>query len=152
MDGLRVKLFLSCWLALGVTAAFAYQASLIPSSSLIRPEELANILQARGEKPLILQVGSRVLFQQAHITGSEYVGAGSTEAGLQALKNRVEGLPKSTSIVLYCGCCPWGHCPNVEPVDKTLRRLGFNQVKTLYIANNFGTDWVQKGYPTAKGD
>jgi len=146
-----MRVALGCLLALAVSA-LAYQASLIPSSSLIQPEELAKIVQARGEKPLILQVGSRVLFQQAHISGSEYIGAASTEAGQQSLKKRVEGLPKNTFIVLYCGCCPWGHCPNAEPADRTLRSLGFIQVKTLYIANNFGTDWVQKGYPTAKGD
>ena len=152
MHALRTKVVLGCLLALAVSA-LAYQASLIPSSSLIQPEELAKIVEApRGGKPLILQTGSHVLFQQAHISGSEYVGAASTEAGQQSLKKRVEGLPKNTFIVLYCGCCPWGHCPNVEPADRTLRSLGFIKVKTLYIANNFGTDWVQKGYPTAKGD
>src|SRR6478609_7174654 len=93
MEGLRMRVALGCLLALAVSA-LAYQASLIPSSSLIQPEELAKIVQARGEKPLILQVGSRVLFQQAHISGSEYVGAASTEAGQQSLKKRVEGLPK----------------------------------------------------------
>ena len=134
-------------------AAHGYQASLIPSSSLIQIDELAGILKtATGEKPLMLQVGSRVLFQQAHIAGSEYVGAASTEAGVQALKKRVEGLPRTKFVVLYCGCCPWSHCPNAEPADKALRSLRFTNVKTLYIANNFGTDWVQKGYPTAKGD
>jgi rhodanese-related sulfurtransferase len=135
-----------------VTAA-AYQASLIPSSSLLQPEELAKLLQTpKGEKPLMLQIGSRVLFEQAHITGSEYVGAASTETGLHALHKRVEGLPKNKLIVLYCGCCPWSHCPNAEPADKALRTLGFSNVKTLYIANNFGKDWVQKGYPTVKGE
>jgi len=33
-----------------------------------------------------------------------------------------------------------------------LRALGFTNVKSLYIANNFGADWVEKGYPVAKGD
>jgi rhodanese-related sulfurtransferase len=140
-------------LAVSVVAAYAFQASMIPASSLMQPEELATLVQSQhGEKPLILQVGSRVLFEQAHIAGSEYVGAASTDAGVQALKKRVEGLPKSKFIVLYCGCCPWSHCPNAEPADKALRSLGFSNVKTLYIANNFGTDWVQKGYPTAKGE
>ena len=32
-----------------------------------------------------------------------------------------------------------------------LRALGFKQVKALYIADNFGTDWINKGYPVAKG-
>jgi len=30
--------------------------------------------------------------------------------------------------------------------------MGFTNVKVLYISNNFGTDWVSKGYPVAKGD
>jgi hypothetical protein len=30
--------------------------------------------------------------------------------------------------------------------------MGFSNVKVLYVANNFGTDWVDKGYPTVKGE
>jgi hypothetical protein len=30
--------------------------------------------------------------------------------------------------------------------------MGFTNVKVLYIADNFGTNWVDKGYPTAKGE
>jgi len=55
-------------------------------------------------------------------------------------------------IVLYCGCCPWNHCPNVKPAYDALQAMGFRNLKVLYIANNFGADWVDKGYPTAKGD
>ncbi len=136
-----------------VCVAFAYQASLIPSSRLISPDELAKILQAsKDEKPLMLQVGSHVLYSQAHIPGSEYIGPASTEDGLQRLRKRAESLPRNKSIIIYCGCCPWSHCPNVKPADDALHALGFTNVKVLYIANNFGTDWVDKGYPVAKGD
>jgi thiosulfate/3-mercaptopyruvate sulfurtransferase len=136
-----------------VCAAFAYQASLIPSSRLINPDELAKVLQAsKGEKPLMLQVGSHVLYSQAHIPGSEYIGPSATGDGLQRLRKRVESLPRNKSILLYCGCCPWSHCPNVKPADDALHALGFTNVKVLYIANNFGMDWVDKGYPVAKGD
>jgi len=39
--------------------AFAYQASLIPASRLVNPDELVKILQsAKSEKPLMIQVGS----------------------------------------------------------------------------------------------
>jgi thiosulfate/3-mercaptopyruvate sulfurtransferase len=54
--------------------------------------------------------------------------------------------------VLYCGCCPWSHCPNVHTAYQELQALGFTSVKVLYIADDFGTDWVDKGYPTAKGE
>jgi rhodanese-related sulfurtransferase len=133
--------------------ALAYQASLIPASRLINPAELVKILQsAKSEKPLMIQVGSHVLYTQAHIPGSEYIGPASSESGLQSLRRRVESLPRNKVIVLYCGCCPWSHCPNVKPADDALHVMGFTNVKVLYIADNFGADWVGKGYPVAKGD
>jgi thiosulfate/3-mercaptopyruvate sulfurtransferase len=133
--------------------AFADQASLIPNSELISPDELVKILQAsKSEKPLMIQVGSHVLYSQAHIPGSEYIGPASSESGLTQLRKRVEGLPRNTLVLIYCGCCPWSHCPNVKPADDALHAMGFTRVKVLYIGNNFGTDWVDKGYPVAKGD
>jgi len=131
----------------------AQQASLIPSSRLIKPEELVAVLQSStGEKPLLIQVGSHVLYSQAHIPGSEYIGPASTANGLEQLRHRIESLPRKKFIVIYCGCCPWSHCPNIKPANDVLEAMGFTHVKVLYIANNFGTDWVDKGYPVAKGD
>jgi thiosulfate/3-mercaptopyruvate sulfurtransferase len=119
----------------------------------ISPEELIKTLKySTGDKPAMFQVGFRVLYAQAHIPGSEYVGAASTDSGLKQLQQRVEALPKNRFIVLYCGCCPWIHCPNVKPAYEKLHALGFTNVKVLYIAENFGTDWVDKGYPVAKGE
>ena len=138
---------------ISVSAVLAFQASSIPASGLINPEELVKILQsAQGEKPLMIQVGSHVLYEQAHIPGSEYIGPASYESGLQQLRKRVEALPRRKFIVVYCGCCPWSHCPNVKPADDALRALGFANVKVLYIPDNFGANWVDKGYPVAKGE
>ena len=131
----------------------AGQAGSIPTTRLIQPEELVKLLKASGkDAPLMIQVGSHVLFAQAHIPGSEYIGPASSDSGVQQLQKRVESLPRTKFIVLYCGCCPWGHCPNVKPADDALHALGFNNVKVLYIADNFGTNWVDKGYPVAKGE
>jgi thiosulfate/3-mercaptopyruvate sulfurtransferase len=119
----------------------------IPQAQLMQPEELNRRLHAGGaDKPLVLQVGSRVLFAEAHIAGSEYAGAGSQPAGLQQLQSRVAPLSRKTLIVLYCGCCPWNRCPNVAPAYRLLQGLGFTRVKVLYLADNFGTDWADKGY------
>jgi len=115
-------------------------------------EDLVHMLSAKTGKPLLFHVGSHMLYLQAHIPGSEYLGAGSTPEGMERLRKRVGGLPKHADIVLYCGCCPWSHCPNVNPAYDALRQMGFMNVKVLYIANNFGTDWVDKGYPVAKGE
>ncbi|MGA7831360.1 MAG: rhodanese-like domain-containing protein [Terracidiphilus sp.] len=125
----------------------------IPASQLIQPDELNLLLHAeRANKPLVLQVGSHMLFAQAHIAGSEYGGAGARPEGLKRLQDRVAPLPKKTVIVLYCGCCPWNHCPNIEPAMRLLRELGFTNVKALYLATNLGSDWVDKGYPVESGD
>ncbi len=118
----------------------------IPQSALMQPAVLAHMLTS-GNKPLILQVGSRMLFNEAHIRGSEYSGPGSESEGLQSLHDRVTSLPRKKLIVLYCGCCPWTHCPNVSPAYSQLTAMGFTNVKVLYLPNNFGTDWVSKGYP-----
>ncbi len=142
----------------GLRAQYAYptapseSAYAIPQDHLLQPEQLVHILQAPGaDKPLILQVGSHVLYMEAHIPGSEFVGPGSQTSGLQLLQFRVNSLPRKTFIVLYCGCCPWSRCPNVGPAFETLRRMGFTHVKVLYLADNFGADWVSRGYPVAQG-
>jgi thiosulfate/3-mercaptopyruvate sulfurtransferase len=135
------------------SSAFAFQATATPSAELLNPEDLVRILQSSKQpKPLMIQVGSHVLYTQAHIPGSEYIGPASSEAGLAQLRKRIESLPRNRFIVLYCGCCPWTHCPNVKPAADALHALGFTNFKVLYIANNFGADWVSKGYPVANGE
>ena len=125
----------------------------IPSTQLVTSGELAKTLQSPGaKKPLLFEVGPHSLYLQAHIPGSEYLGATSSDAGRKQLRQRVKTLPHNTPIVMYCGCCPWSHCPNVHTAYQELQALGFTSVKVLYIADDFGTDWVDKGYPTAKGE
>ena len=111
-------------------------------------EELARVLGSTGaEKPAMFHVGFRVLFAQAHIPGSQFAGPGANQAGLDALRKAVSALPKTKPIVLYCGCCPWERCPNLEQPWRMLVAAGFSNVKVLYLPKNFGQDWVQKGYP-----
>jgi thiosulfate/3-mercaptopyruvate sulfurtransferase len=127
-------------------------ATQLTANQLIQPEALVAWLQtSKSPKPLLLQVGFRVLYVQAHIPGSEYVAAGSSAGGLQQLRARVEKLPRNKAIVLYCGCCPWTHCPNVQGAYQEVHSMGFTNVKVLYIAHDFGTDWVSKGYPVETG-
>ncbi len=128
-------------------------AQLLPGSAqLINPDTLASILQSStSEKPLILNVGPYLLYMQAHIPGAEYIGPTSDSQGMEALRKRIKSLPHNKFIVLYCGCCPWEHCPNVRAAYYTLHKAGFTKAKVLYIPNNIGVDWVYKGYPTIKG-
>ncbi len=135
------------------SALAAEPATSIPAADLIQPAELAaNLKSPSLPKPLILQVGFRNLYAQAHIPGSEYIGAAREEAGLKQLRDRATKLSKDSAIVIYCGCCPWSRCPNVAAAYDTLHALGFTKVKVLYIAQNFGDNWVDQGYPVAKGE
>ena len=57
-----------------------------PSRSSCSLTELSRLLNMRGaERPLILQVGSHVLFAESHIKGSEYVRSRLTGCGLAAV-------------------------------------------------------------------
>jgi thiosulfate/3-mercaptopyruvate sulfurtransferase len=118
----------------------------------ITPQALLRVLQSnqRG-KLLILNVAPRILYAQAHIEGAEYIGPTNDPRGIEVLRNRVKSVPKNKQIIVYCGCCPWDHCPNVRPAFAELKKLGFENVKVLHISNNFGTDWVDQGLPVARG-
>jgi thiosulfate/3-mercaptopyruvate sulfurtransferase len=137
--------------ASGVDAE-AVAASSIAAADLLQPADLAATLKSNSAtRPLVLQVGFRKLFDEAHIVDAEYAGPSNESAGLAVLRTRVAKLPRDSAIVIYCGCCPWGHCPNIGVAFSALRVLGFRNVKALYIADNFGTDWIEKGYPVTRG-
>jgi thiosulfate/3-mercaptopyruvate sulfurtransferase len=124
----------------------------IPQENLIQPAALNQLLQGKAvTRPTVLQVGSHMMFSEAHIPGSIYAGPGAQSSGLDLLASKVGKLKKNDLIVIYCGCCPWSHCPNVGPAFKKLHDMGFTHVKVLYLANNFGDDWVNKGYRVEQG-
>ena len=122
----------------------------IPKANLIQPADLNKIIASKyATQPLVFQIGSRMMYDQAHIPGAEYIGAGSQASGIDALKSRVGSLNKSQPIILYCGCCPWIRCPNVGPAFAALQNMGFRNVKVLYLEQDFGTNWAGPGYAVA---
>jgi hypothetical protein len=60
-------------------------------------------------------------------------------------------VPRSANLVIYCGCCPFDHCPNIRPAYKALHEMGFVHVRVLVLPTSFAADWVEKGYPVEKG-
>ena len=127
-------------------------AQTIEAVALVQPEAFAKELQSGGPKPTILFVGPKFLYTQAHVAGAEFIGPASNPQSMEDLRKRVAAIPKNARIVLYCGCCPWDHCPNIRPAYSELRKLGFTSVKVLYMATSLGKDWVEKGYPVEKGE
>lgn len=136
-------------LALLPAAAQPGTAPAIPQTVLMKPADLANDIKA-GKAPVILQVGFSVLYQQAHIPGAIYAGPGNKEEGIDNLKKQAASLAKDKPLVIYCGCCPWEKCPNIAAAWKELTAEGFKNLKVLYLPQNFGEDWADKGYPVVK--
>jgi hypothetical protein len=153
MRSFTFRLWLAVAIAFCLLPALAQRAKAqdIPSAARIQPAALAAILHS-SRPPMVLQVGSHTLFEEAHIPAAIYAGPDSTQEGRQLLQQTVATLDKSTPIVIYCGCCPWTHCPNIRPAFHELQHLGFTHVQALYLAHNFGTDWIHAGYPVTYGD
>jgi rhodanese-related sulfurtransferase len=142
-DASRGRVILMKALILGICVSAL--AMLAADLALVQPKDLAAQL---AEKPAIFHVGFNTLYRNGkHIAGSVYAGPGSKADGLAALRTAVEKLPRDREIVIYCGCCPWDHCPNIRPAFALLRDMGFTRVKALYIAENLKTNWVDAGYP-----
>jgi thiosulfate/3-mercaptopyruvate sulfurtransferase len=123
------------------------------TAQMVQPADLAKELAAPAhpDEPAVVCVGFRPLYQGAHIPHAVFHGAASTGAGLAELKSWAQKIPKATNVVLYCGCCPLAHCPNLRPAFVAMRDMGFTNLRVLILPNDFNTDWIQKGYPIEKG-
>lgn len=140
--------------ALGADAPDAATKDLQPGSPVImQPQELVKALKdSKAGKPLVFYVGPEIFYRQGHVPGAEFLGPAGRPEGLQKLHARAASLPHSTSIVIYCGCCPWSHCPNTHPAYNELKSMGFTHLRVLFLETSFGTDWAEKGYPVQKGN
>lgn len=118
-----------------------------PRDRLMEPATLAGMLRDHTKPPVVISVVFPVLYRQKHIAGAKFAGPTSKPEGISALKRAVSPLSKSTLIVLYCGCCPMVHCPNIRPAFQALSELGYTNVRVLELPNNFRTDWQDKGFP-----
>jgi rhodanese-related sulfurtransferase len=123
-----------------------------PSSQLLQPAVLAKqLVDKHSSLPTVVFVGFRSLYVGGHVPGAAFHGTASTEQGLSELKAWAATLPHDADLVIYCGCCPFDHCPNLRPAYKALSDMGFKRVRVLLLPNNFATDWADKGYPMQKG-
>ena len=116
-------------------------------NDIIMPETLTAELKNNKEKPLIIQTGFKMLYDQEHIPNSIFTGPASINKGLVTLKDTLKNVNRNQYIVLYCGCCKWKECPNIRPAFKAVKEMGFKNAKVLYLKNTFMIDWVNRGYP-----
>lgn len=123
------------------------------SAALVQPAELVRELASAdtGARPTVVYVGFRTLFAGGHIPGATFHGTASTAQGLADIKQWAASLPRTTNLVIYCGCCPFQRCPNIRPAFALFREMGFTHVRVLELPNNFAADWADKNYPVEKG-
>jgi len=126
-------------------------AGLAAEMALVQPSELAAQVSANRPHAAIFHVGPNVLYRGKHIPGAVYAGPASRPEGLALLKEAVDKLPRDRAVILYCGCCPWGNCPNVKPAMELLKQMGFTHAKAMYVETGFSKDWTDKGYPVEAG-
>jgi thiosulfate/3-mercaptopyruvate sulfurtransferase len=114
---------------------------------LIEPSALATILNdPLAKQPAIYSIG-----YGGGVKNSILEGPMKDRTNLLKWKEELEKLPRDTSIVIYCGCCPFEHCPNARPAFKLLNEMGFTNQRLLDLSHNLKADWIDKGYPvTAK--
>ena len=122
------------------------------SSQVLPPAALAKELADKTTPlPTVVFIGFRSLYAGGHIPNAVFHGPASTEPGLAELKAWADTLPRSSDLVVYCGCCPFDHCPNIRPAYTLLAGMGFKKLRVLVLPVNFATDWADKGYPIQKG-
>jgi hypothetical protein len=106
---------------------------------------LAATLKANKDVPIIFSVGP-----DAIIPNSIDIGMVKDEKNLAKFKVQISRLSKSDNILIYCGCCPFEHCPNVRPAIAVLQNMQFTNYHLLDLPHNIKTDWIDKGYPVTK--
>ncbi len=113
---------------------------------LMPPAELAKIVSdSAAKKPFIFSIGS-----SPTIPYSIDIGPAKESQNIEKFKKELSKLPKDADIVIYCGCCPFGPCPNVRPAFALLNEMNFTNHKLLNLSQNFKADWIDKGYPSKK--
>ena len=122
----------------------------IPAANILEPAQLAALLSASGEKPVVICVGFKFLYDTAHIASSLFLGPAREADGLAALEKWAGAASRGRMVALYCGCCPWDKCPNIRPAYAAMAKQGFSRLRVVRIDQDFATDWDQRGFPTTR--
>jgi thiosulfate/3-mercaptopyruvate sulfurtransferase len=150
--GISALLAIACLIAIASPAPIRADSDPWTKAQTVQPADLTKELGNSKAAPTVVFVGFKRLYSAGHIKGAEYHGTAGSEEGLKELTTWAAGLSRSTNLVIYCGCCPLERCPNIRPAFKALQGLGFKNLRVLLLAQDFATDWVDKGLPYDKGN
>ncbi len=113
------------------------------NDQLLAPSELSATLKSNKDLPVVFSIGPGAV-----IPNSKEMGMIREAVNMNKFKEALSKLPKDTKIVVYCGCCPYEHCPNVRPAIQLLKEMKFTNYKLLDLPHYIRVDWIQKGYQT----
>lgn len=147
MQNTLIILILSLFITLTSQAQFQAKPQLVKDpwtkTDLMAPETLAGMIKnPKVTKPVIFNIGV-----VENIKGARNLGGASEKENLERFKKALSGIPKASTVVVYCGCCPFDRCPNIRPAFNALKDAGFKNGKLLNLPTNVNTDWISKGYP-----
>ncbi|MBM3267521.1 MAG: rhodanese-like domain-containing protein [Candidatus Sericytochromatia bacterium] len=117
-------------------------------SDEVAPGVVAGRLAAK-DRPVVIQIGYRELYDLGHVPGSRYAGPGEEPAGLANIRRAVGKLQRDRELVIYCGCCPSRECANLIPAFKLLRSMGFKKLRVVAFEDDFTINWKNAGLPVA---
>ena len=116
------------------------------TDQLMEPKDLAAVLTNKSfTEPLIINVGPSGVIKDAISFGPTH-----EKENFDKLKEFLSNQKRDRQIVIYCGCCPFEHCPNIRPAFTLLNDLKFINQKLLNLPHNLKADWINSGYPMAQ--
>ena len=141
----QIKLFILLVVFFTGVGSYAQNPINWTEKQLMEPAQLANAINTNKDVPAIISVGPG-----ANIPNTLHVGMVNTAEGLEKLKTQLKTMDKDKKVVVYCGCCPYEHCPNVRPAINALKELKFTNYYLLNIPTNMKKDWIDQGFPITK--
>ena len=126
-----------------LASAFIRQTEPWTPAQLLEPAELAaRLSHPSGNPPLVICVGPSGL-----IKGSVETGPTQKSQNLDSLKTLLEKQDRNREVIIYCGCCPFQHCPNIRPAFTLLNEMHFTNARLLNLSHNIKVDWLDHKYP-----
>jgi thiosulfate/3-mercaptopyruvate sulfurtransferase len=120
--------------------------------NMVLPADFVKELAGSGgtPKPVVVCTAPAFLYRNGHIPGAVLHGPASDPGVLGELVAWARTLPRETSLVIYCGCCPLNDCPNLRPAFRALKDVGLAKVRVLILPDSLRADWIERGYPIEK--
>jgi hypothetical protein len=110
---------------------------------LMEPADLAQLINdPKMAQPILFSIGP-----SAVIKNSIDIGAVNDKVNWEKLRLELGKLSPDAQVVIYCGCCPFNHCPNIRPAFNLMNEMKFKNHKLLNLTKNIKVNWIDKDYP-----